>query len=147
MSFGVAAWLMVIHRSVLLNHFLDYLHHRQDWSFGQTIYGVSVAIELEKNELIEEIAKLNDKVVDLVEEKNQILAMKSITTRYQRHHRSTLRTDIRQPGQRSSLLRISRRCSARAEMAAAHRLFQAKRTQWLQHFIERQEWPRWIHEM
>ncbi|MCK7485961.1 MAG: hypothetical protein MZU97_10730 [Bacillus subtilis] len=33
-------------------------------------------IEMEKNELIEEIAKLNDKVVELVEEKNQILAMK-----------------------------------------------------------------------
>ncbi|MFA6649499.1 MAG: hypothetical protein WCS48_05375, partial [Candidatus Izemoplasmatales bacterium] len=33
-------------------------------------------VEIEKNELIEEIATLNDKVVSLVEEKNQIMAMK-----------------------------------------------------------------------
>jgi hypothetical protein len=34
------------------------------------------SIEIEKNDLIEEIASLNDKVVSLVDEKNQILAMK-----------------------------------------------------------------------
>ena len=33
-------------------------------------------VEIEKNELIEEIALLNDKVVDLIEEKNQIMALK-----------------------------------------------------------------------
>lgn len=33
-------------------------------------------IEIEKNELIEEIAKLNDKVISLADEKNQIMAMK-----------------------------------------------------------------------
>jgi hypothetical protein len=33
-------------------------------------------VEIEKNELIEEIAELNDRVIDLVDEKNQILAMK-----------------------------------------------------------------------
>jgi len=34
------------------------------------------AIEIEKNELIEEIARLNDKVMELADEKNQILALK-----------------------------------------------------------------------
>ena len=33
-------------------------------------------VEIEKNELIEEIALLNDKVVALIEEKNQIMALK-----------------------------------------------------------------------
>ncbi|MCF7924523.1 MAG: hypothetical protein K9L64_05385 [Candidatus Izimaplasma sp.] len=33
-------------------------------------------IEIEKNDLIEEIAELNDRVIDLIDEKNQIMAMK-----------------------------------------------------------------------
>jgi len=39
-------------------------------------YATFRKIEIEKNELIEEIAKLNDKVISLADEKNQIMAMK-----------------------------------------------------------------------
>ena len=73
-DFTVVSWLMVI-LSTLLNFSLIVfviariiIWARKYLAFRQ--------IELEKNELIEEIAGLNDKVLSLIDEKNQILALK-----------------------------------------------------------------------
>lgn len=73
-DFTVVSWLMVI-LSTMLNFSLIVfviariiIWARKYLAFRQ--------IELEKNELIEEIAGLNDRVLGLIEEKNQILALK-----------------------------------------------------------------------
>ncbi|MDT8336917.1 MAG: hypothetical protein RQ856_03705 [Candidatus Izemoplasmatales bacterium] len=73
-EFNTLSWIMVVVAG-LLNISLViffvlrvYLWIKKYFSFRQ--------IEIEKNELIEEIADLNEKVIDLIDEKNQILAMK-----------------------------------------------------------------------
>ncbi len=73
-EFNTLSWIMVVVAAVLnitLIIFLVlriYLWIKKYFSFRR--------IEIEKNELIEEIAGLNEKVIDLIDEKNQILAMK-----------------------------------------------------------------------
>jgi len=73
-DFTIISWVMVIFTFILnisLLIFLTvrlYLWLRKFASFR--------AIEIEKNELIEEIARLNDRVLELADEKNQILALK-----------------------------------------------------------------------
>ena len=73
-EFTTLSWIMVVVAAVLnltLIIFLIlriYLWIKKYMSFRR--------IEIEKNELIEEIALLNEKVIDLIDEKNQILAMK-----------------------------------------------------------------------
>jgi hypothetical protein len=73
-DFTIISWVMVVFTFVLnisLIIFLIvrlYLWLRKFASFR--------AIEIEKNELIEEIARLNDRVLELADEKNQILALK-----------------------------------------------------------------------
>ncbi len=73
-EFNTLSWIMVV-VAALLNITLIifivlriYLWIKKYLSFRR--------IEIEKNELIEEIAELNEKVIDLIDEKNQILAMK-----------------------------------------------------------------------
>lgn len=73
-DFTVLSWVMVVvvfvlNASLILFLIIRiYIWFRKFASFRK--------IEIEKNELIEEIAHLNDKVVELADEKNQILAMK-----------------------------------------------------------------------
>jgi len=73
-EFNTLSWIMVVVASLLnitLIIFLVlrlYLWIKRYFSFRK--------IEIEKNELIEEIADLNERVIDLIDEKNQILAMK-----------------------------------------------------------------------
>lgn len=73
-NFTVISWIMVVVTFVLNISLIIfvlvrlYLWLRKFASFR--------AIEIEKNELIEEIARLNDKVMELADEKNQILALK-----------------------------------------------------------------------
>jgi len=73
-NFTVVAWVMVVATFVLNISLIIfvivklYLWFRKFASFR--------AIEIEKNELIEEIAMLNEKVLELADEKNQILALK-----------------------------------------------------------------------
>lgn len=73
-EFNLLSWIMVVVAGLLnitLVIFLIlrlYLWIKKYFSFRK--------VEIEKNELIEEIADLNEKVIDLIDEKNQILAMK-----------------------------------------------------------------------
>jgi len=73
-EFSTLSWVMVVVAGILnitLVIFIIlriYLWIKKYLSFRR--------VEIEKNELIEEIAELNDRVIDLVDEKNQILAMK-----------------------------------------------------------------------
>lgn len=73
-EFNLISWIMVVVAGLLnitLVIFLVlrlYLWIKKYFSFRK--------VEIEKNELIEEIADLNEKVIDLIDEKNQILAMK-----------------------------------------------------------------------
>jgi hypothetical protein len=73
-EFNLLSWIMVVVAGLLnitLVIFLVlrlYLWIKKYFSFRK--------VEIEKNELIEEIADLNEKVIDLIDEKNQILAMK-----------------------------------------------------------------------
>ena len=73
-DFTVISWVMVVLTTVLnlsLVIFFGirvFLWLRKYISFRK--------IEIEKNNLIEEIAELNDRVIDLIDEKNQIMAMK-----------------------------------------------------------------------
>ncbi|MDY0139689.1 MAG: hypothetical protein RBR50_08310 [Candidatus Izemoplasmatales bacterium] len=73
-DFNTLSWIMVVVAGLLnisLIIFLVlriYIWIKRYFSFRK--------IEIEKNELIEEIAELNERVIDLVDEKNQILAMK-----------------------------------------------------------------------
>lgn len=73
-TFTVVSWIMVIMTSLLnLALFVFIIAKIVLWVKK---YLAFQSIEIEKNELIEEIASLNDKVLGLVDEKNQILAMK-----------------------------------------------------------------------
>ena len=73
-EFNTLSWIMVVvagllNITLIIFLFLRiYLWIKKYFSFRR--------IEIEKNELIEEIADLNEKVIDLIDEKNQILAMK-----------------------------------------------------------------------
>ncbi len=73
-DFSIVSWVMVIVTFILNLSLIVfvlvklYIWFRKFASFR--------AIEIEKNELIEEIARLNDKVLELADEKNQILALK-----------------------------------------------------------------------
>ncbi|MDZ4196378.1 MAG: hypothetical protein U1C51_03900, partial [Candidatus Izemoplasmatales bacterium] len=73
-EFTVVSWLMLI-LSTLLNFSLILFLIARIIIWGRKYLSFR-RIELEKNELIEEIANLNDRVLSLVDEKNQILALK-----------------------------------------------------------------------
>lgn len=73
-DFDVVSWIMVIVTFLLNITLIFFLFARVVLWFRK--YASFRRVEIEKNELIDEIANLNDKVVSLVDEKNQILAMK-----------------------------------------------------------------------
>jgi hypothetical protein len=73
-SFNIISWIMVIVTFLLNISLILFVIARIILWFRK--YASFRRVEIEKNELIEEIANLNDKVVSLVDEKNQILAMK-----------------------------------------------------------------------
>jgi len=73
-TFTVISWIMIIVTSILNLSLIVFLIAKIVLWIKK--YMAFRSIEIEKNELIEEIASLNDKVVSLVDEKNQILAMK-----------------------------------------------------------------------
>jgi len=73
-DFTLLSWIMVFVTAFLNLCFFVFLIAKIVLIFRR--YLAFRSIEIEKNELIEEIANLNDKVVSLVDEKNQILAMK-----------------------------------------------------------------------
>lgn len=73
-NFDVIAWLMIIVTSLINVSLIIFIFARIYLWFKK--YATFRRVEIEKNELIEEIAALNEKVVSLVDEKNQILAMK-----------------------------------------------------------------------
>jgi hypothetical protein len=73
-DFTVLSWIMVFVTGFLNLSFIVFVIAKIVLVFRR--YLSFRRIEIEKNELIEEIANLNDKVVSLVEEKNQIMAMK-----------------------------------------------------------------------
>lgn len=73
-DFDVVSWIMVIVTFLLNISLIFFLIARIVLWFRK--YASFRRVEIEKNELIDEIANLNDKVVSLVDEKNQILAMK-----------------------------------------------------------------------
>ncbi|MBU0997039.1 MAG: hypothetical protein KKE16_03230 [Firmicutes bacterium] len=73
-DFTVISWTMVALTGVIFLFFIVLV-------IAQIViwvnkYAAFRSIEIEKNELIEEIAKLNDRVISLADEKNQIMAMK-----------------------------------------------------------------------
>ncbi|MDD3126885.1 MAG: hypothetical protein WC479_05360 [Candidatus Izemoplasmatales bacterium] len=72
--FDVVAWIMVAVTALLNTSLVVFVIAKIIIWFRK--YASFRRVEIEKNELIEEIATLNDKVVSLVEEKNQIMAMK-----------------------------------------------------------------------
>ncbi|HKL47608.1 MAG TPA: hypothetical protein VJ878_02975 [Candidatus Izemoplasmatales bacterium] len=73
-DFSVISWVMVVLAAVInISLFIFillrlYLWLRRYFSFRR--------VEIEKQELIDEIALLNDRVIELIDEKNQIMAMK-----------------------------------------------------------------------
>ncbi len=73
-DFTVVSWIMVFVTAFLNLCFIVFVIAKLVLIFRR--YLAFRRIEIEKNELIEEIANLNDKVIALVDEKNQILAMK-----------------------------------------------------------------------
>ncbi len=73
-GFTVVSWLMLIMTSLLNLALIIFVIAKIVLWFKK--YASFRSVEIEKNELIEEIASLNDKVLALVDEKNQILAMK-----------------------------------------------------------------------
>ncbi len=73
-TFTVVSWVMVIVTGLLNIALVVFLIAKIVLWIKK--YLAFQSIEIEKNELIEEIASLNDKVLSLVDEKNQILAMK-----------------------------------------------------------------------
>lgn len=73
-QFTVVSWIMVVVSIVLNISLLIFVLAKLIIWFNK--YAAFRKIEIEKNELIEEIALLNDKVVALMDEKNQIMAMK-----------------------------------------------------------------------
>ena len=74
LHFDVVAWVMVAVTAILNLSLVVFIIAKIVIWLRK--YASFRRVEIEKNELIEEIATLNDKVVSLVEEKNQILAMK-----------------------------------------------------------------------
>ncbi|XFA99740.1 hypothetical protein ACAG96_03925 [Candidatus Izemoplasma sp. B36] len=73
-DFTIISWVMVIATFVLNISLIVFLLARIILWFRK--FASFRAIEIEKNELIEEIARLNDRVIELADEKNQILALK-----------------------------------------------------------------------
>lgn len=73
-DFTVVSWVMVAVSFVLNIALIIFLIAKLAIWFNK--YASFRSVEIEKNELIEEIALLNDKVVALMDEKNQIMAMK-----------------------------------------------------------------------
>ncbi|MFA5007528.1 MAG: hypothetical protein WC509_08745 [Candidatus Izemoplasmatales bacterium] len=73
-DFTLLSWIMVFVTAILNLCFFAFVIAKIVLIFRR--YLAFRSIEFEKNELIEEIANLNDKVVALIDEKNQILAMK-----------------------------------------------------------------------
>ena len=73
-DFSVVSWVMVVATFILNMSLIVFLTARIILWFRK--FASFRAIEIEKNELIEEIARLNDKVLELADEKNQILALK-----------------------------------------------------------------------
>lgn len=73
-NFSVVSWVMVVVTLILNVSLIVFVLIRLFLWFKK--FASFRAIEIEKNELIEEIAKLNDKVLELADEKNQILALK-----------------------------------------------------------------------
>ncbi|MDD3124068.1 MAG: hypothetical protein PHC62_11275, partial [Candidatus Izemoplasmatales bacterium] len=73
-DFSILSWAMVAVTSVIFLFFIVLV-------IAQIViwirkYAAFRKIEIEKNELIEEIAKLNDKIISITDEKNQIFALK-----------------------------------------------------------------------
>jgi hypothetical protein len=73
-DFTVLSWIMVAIVFILNTSLIIFLIIRFVIWFKK--FASFRRIEIEKNELIEEIAKLNEKVIELADEKNQILALK-----------------------------------------------------------------------
>jgi hypothetical protein len=73
-DFTPVSWIMVAVSGVLNVSLVFFIIAKLIIWFQK--YASFRKVEIEKNELIEEIALLNDKVVDLIEEKNQIMALK-----------------------------------------------------------------------
>jgi len=73
-DFTIISWIMVVVTFVLNLSLIVFLVVRLYLWFRK--FASFRAIEIEKNELIEEIASLNDRVMELADEKNQILALK-----------------------------------------------------------------------
>ncbi len=73
-DFSIVSWVMVIFTFILNISLLLFLIVRLYLWLRK--FAAFRAIEIEKNELIEEIARLNDRVLELADEKNQILALK-----------------------------------------------------------------------
>lgn len=73
-EFTIISWIMVVVTFILNLSLIIFLLVRIFLWFRK--FASFRAVEIEKNELIEEIAMLNDRVMELADEKNQILALK-----------------------------------------------------------------------
>ncbi|MFA5466811.1 MAG: hypothetical protein WC251_03060, partial [Candidatus Izemoplasmatales bacterium] len=73
-DFTPVSWVMVAVAAVLNVALVIFIIAKLVIWFQK--YAAFRKVEIEKNELIEEIALLNDKVIALIEEKNQIMALK-----------------------------------------------------------------------
>lgn len=73
-DFDIISWIMIVVTTLLNLSLVFFIIAKIVIWFRK--YASFRRVEIEKNELIDEIASLNDKVVSLVEEKNQIMAMK-----------------------------------------------------------------------
>ncbi|MCK5762853.1 MAG: hypothetical protein KAH05_01915 [Clostridiales bacterium] len=73
-NFSVVSWIMVVATFILNLSLIIFVIARIFLWFKK--FASFRAIEIEKNELIDEIARLNDRVLELADEKNQILALK-----------------------------------------------------------------------
>jgi hypothetical protein len=73
-NFNTLSWIMVVVAGLLNISLIIFVIIRL-YLFVQKYLSFR-KVEIEKTELIEEIAELNERVIDLVDEKNQILAMK-----------------------------------------------------------------------
>ncbi|MBI9009144.1 MAG: hypothetical protein JEZ05_03860 [Tenericutes bacterium] len=73
-DFTIVSWVMIVFTFVLNISLIIFILVRLYLWFRR--FASFRAIEIEKNELIEEIAMLNDRVLELADEKNQILSLK-----------------------------------------------------------------------
>jgi len=73
-DFTIIAWVMVVITLILNVSLIVFVLVRIFLWIKK--YASFRSIEIEKNELIDEIAKLNDRVLELADEKNQILSLK-----------------------------------------------------------------------